>query len=128
MTAKPRNRGITVVRNSDGANRLANLEHLAREAAAVVCKELNAGVRQTWRTSHLVRPARRRRLSGAQRADAQPLCQRKHGAPQREGRQRPSFIAVISMPRSGRAASWLSRGRKVQMLIKLLELKTKSAF
>ena len=42
------------MRNSDGANRLANLEQLAREAAAVVCKELNArefvklGEPRTW--------------------------------------------------------------------------------
>jgi excisionase family DNA binding protein len=46
--------GITVVRNSDGANRLANLKQLAREAAAVICKELNArefaklGEPRTW--------------------------------------------------------------------------------
>ena len=42
------------MRNSDGANRLANLKQLAREAAAVVCKELNArefaklGEPRTW--------------------------------------------------------------------------------
>ena len=54
MTAKPRNRGITVVRTSNNANRLADLEQVAREAAAVICKELNArefaklGEPRTW--------------------------------------------------------------------------------
>jgi hypothetical protein len=81
---------MTVVRNSDSANRLANLKQLAREAAAVICKELNArefaklGEPRTWFD-----------LQGAsaylaiQRADAQPLRQRTNGAAQREGRQRP---------------------------------------
>jgi len=54
MTAKPRNRGITVVRTSNNASRPADLEQLAREAAAVICKELNArefaklGEPRTW--------------------------------------------------------------------------------
>jgi hypothetical protein len=45
---------ITVVRTSNNANRLADLEQLAREAAAVICKELNArefaklGEPRTW--------------------------------------------------------------------------------
>jgi excisionase family DNA binding protein len=55
MTANPRNRGITVVPPSNGANRPADLEQLAREAAAI-CKELNArefakvGEPRTWFT------------------------------------------------------------------------------
>ena len=54
MTAKPRNRGITVVRTSNNANRPADLEQLAPEAAAVICKKLNArefaklGEPRTW--------------------------------------------------------------------------------
>jgi excisionase family DNA binding protein len=54
MTAKPRNRGITVVRTSNNANRLADLEQIAGEAAAVICKEINArefaklGEPRTW--------------------------------------------------------------------------------
>ena len=45
---------ITVVRTSNNANRLADFEQLAREAAAVICKELNArefaklGGPRTW--------------------------------------------------------------------------------
>jgi excisionase family DNA binding protein len=45
---------ITVVRTSNNANRLADIEQLAREAAAVICKELNArefaklGEPRTW--------------------------------------------------------------------------------
>ena len=45
---------ITVVRTSNNANRLADFEQLAREAAAVICKELNArefaklGEPRTW--------------------------------------------------------------------------------
>jgi excisionase family DNA binding protein len=56
MTANPRNRGITVVPTSNGANRPADLEQLAREAAAAICKELNArefakvGEPRTWFT------------------------------------------------------------------------------
>src|ERR1039457_577848 len=54
MTANPRNRGITVVRTSNGVNRPADLEQLAREAAAAICKEINArefaklGEPRTW--------------------------------------------------------------------------------
>jgi excisionase family DNA binding protein len=45
---------ITVVRTSNNANRFADFEQLAREAAAVICKELNArefaklGEPRTW--------------------------------------------------------------------------------
>jgi excisionase family DNA binding protein len=54
MTANPRDRGITVVRTSNGAGRPADLEQLAREAAAAICKEINArefaklGEPRTW--------------------------------------------------------------------------------
>jgi excisionase family DNA binding protein len=56
MTAKPRNRGITVVPTSNGVDRPADLEQLARGAAAAICKELNArefakvGEPRTWFT------------------------------------------------------------------------------
>jgi excisionase family DNA binding protein len=54
MTANPRTRGITVVRTSNGAHRPADLEQLAREAAAAICKKINArefaklGEPRTW--------------------------------------------------------------------------------
>jgi hypothetical protein len=70
------------VRTSNGVDRPADLEQLAREAAAAICKEIKCErIRQAWRASHLVRSAGRRRLSSGQRADPQPLRQRKYGAP-----------------------------------------------
>src|ERR1700676_1244248 len=54
MTAKPRERGSTAMRTSNIASRLSDFERLPREAAAAVCKELNAkefaklGEPRTW--------------------------------------------------------------------------------